>query len=148
MAAIFKLEHLKNYQILGRPGTFVVTVAYNVTYSSLYTEDDHPRFLIPLRVVRAEDLPKLVSVLNNKSVVPYKSIADFFLTGALFLNDNNYLESELPAKGEKILATFDTIDDSSTLYCTNVKLIDRQELNFVNLNAVDELYQLAEKYFK
>lgn len=148
MAAIFKLEHLKHYQILDRPGTFIVTVAANVDYSWLYTEDDYPRFLIPLRVIRAEDLPVLVSILNEKSIVPYNSVAEYFVTGALFENDARLKNYELPTKGEKILATFDTIDDSSKLYCTNLELIDRQELNYVNLSVVDELYQLAAKYVK
>jgi len=139
---IFHLDLLKNYQVVDRPGTFIVSVAYDVTENSLYTKDDYPRYLIPLRVIRSSDLPKLVKFVKSHGVVPYRLVRHYFITGAIFENDGVDV-NDLPTKGEKVVATFDYVDN--VLRCTHIKLIDRDELEYVNFSAIDDLYALAEK---
>jgi len=138
------MDLLKHYQVLDRPGTFIVSVAYDITNQSLYVGDDYSRYLIPLRVIRSEDLPNLVKVLkDNHNSIPFYTIKDFFLMGAIFVNDGiNKLD--LPTKGEEVIATFEYKED--ILLCTHIKLIDRDDLTYVNLSAIDDLYQLAEKF--
>jgi hypothetical protein len=140
--ALFHIDLLKHYQVLDRPGTFIVSVAYDITEDNLYVNDGYPRYLIPLRVIRAEDLPKLISILKNGSM-PFRYIKEYFMMGAVF--DNGDVDPmSLPVKGEKVVATFETKDDK--LLCTHIKLIDRDELMYVNFSAIDSLYELAEEF--
>ena len=140
--AIFHIDLLKHYQVLDREGTFIVSVAYDVTKDSLYVNDDYPRYLVPLRVIRAEDLPFLIKEIKN-SAVPFWQVKGYFLTGAIF--DNGEVDNlELPTKGEKVVATFEMKDNK--LLCTHIKLIDRDDLMYVNFSAIDDLYDLAAEY--
>jgi len=139
---IFNIGLLKHYQVLDRPGTFIVSVAYDVTEDSLYVGDGYPRYLIPLRVIRSEDLPELVRVLKDGSV-PFYKVKNSFLTGAIFSNDDIDIPT-LPAKGEKVVATFEYKDEK--LLCTHIKLIDRDDLLHVNFSAIDDLFALAEEF--
>lgn len=140
--AIFNIELLKHYQVLDRPGTFIVSVAYDITKDSIYVGDNYPRYIIPLRVINSENLPELIKILKNGSI-PFYKIKKFFLAGALFDNDDIDI-STLPTKGEKVVATFEVKDEK--LLCTHIKLIDRDDLFYVNFSAIDDLYKLAEEY--
>ena len=140
---VFHIDLLKNYQVLDRSGTFIVSVAYNVTEDNLYTNDEYPRYLIPLRVIKSENLPTLIKILKENIEVPFSVIKDFFVTGAIFDN-GNFDITDLPAKGEQIIATF--AEKDGVLLCVNIKLIDRDDLMYVNFSAIDDLYQLAEKF--
>lgn len=139
---IFNIELLKYYQVIDRPGTFIVSVAYDVTEKSLYIGDNYPRYLIPLRVIRSEDLPELIKILKKGSV-PFYKIKNSFLTGAIFDNDEVDIMT-LPTKGEKVVATFEV--KNGKLLCSHIKLIDRDDLLYVNFSAIDDLYSLAEKF--
>jgi len=139
---LFHIDLLKHYQVLERPGTFIVSVAYDVTERNLYTKDEYPRYIIPLRVIKSEDLYELVQLLKDETYISFYAINDKFLTGAIFLNDG-IDTTLLPIKGEEVVATFDYKDDK--LVCTHIKLIDRDDLMYVNLSAFDDLYQLVEK---
>jgi len=141
--AIFHIDLLKNYQVLDRPGTFMTSVAYTVTTDNLYVKDDYPRFLIPLRVIRADDLPNLIKILKDNEIVTFNSIRHLFLTGAIFDN-GDVNTSLLPIKGEQVLTTFENKND--TILCTHVELIDRESLTYVNFDAIDDLYSLAKNF--
>jgi len=141
--AIFHIGLLKNYQVLDRPGTFMTSVAYTVTTDNLYVKDDYPRFLIPLRIIRGEDLPNLIKILKDNETVTFNSIKHLFLTGAIF--DNGDINTSLlPIKGEQVLTTFENKND--TILCTHVELIDRENLAYVNFDAIDDLYSLAKNF--
>jgi len=140
--ATFHIDLLRNYQVLDRPGTFIVTVAADVTESSLYTKDDYPRYIVPLRVIRGDDLIKLVSILNEYKTVQFAPIRKYFMSGALFAND--IAIEDLPAKGERVIATFE--DKDNKLLCTHLKLIDRHSLDYVDVNALNEFYKTIEKF--
>jgi len=142
--AIFHIDLLKHYQVLDRPGTFKVSVAYNVTEDNLYVGDDYPRYLIPLRIIRSEDVPAVIKFLKDNKVVPFSSIKHFFLTAALFDNGGDVDTESLPIKGEQVVATFE--DKNGKLLCTSIKLADREDLIYVNFEAIDDLYALAEDY--
>jgi hypothetical protein len=141
-SAKFHIDLLRNYQVLDRPGTFIVTVASDITEDSLYTKDDYPRYLVPLRVIRGDDLIKLVSILNEYKTVAFTAIRRYFMMGAIFAD--NIDEEDLPAKGEKIIATFE--DKDNKLLCTHLKLIDRHNLDYVDVNALNEFYKTIEKF--
>jgi len=142
-SAVFHSGLLKNYQVLDRPGTFIVAVSYDVTDANLYTKDEYPRYLIPLRVITGENLIKITRVLDEHSEVPFDIVNPLFMTGAIF--DNGDLDtSTLPIKGERIVATFEKKD--SELYCTHLKIIDREELFYVNLSKAVQFYRSVEKF--
>jgi len=143
--AIFHLGLLRNYQVLDRPGTFIVTVAADVTTASLYTEDSYPRYIVPLRVIRGDDLIKLTAVLNAFKEVPFSSVQKYFMSGAIFVNDG-IDEEDLPIKGERIIATFEDRDDK--LLCTHLKLIDRNALDYVDIAALDAFYKSVSKFLE
>jgi len=140
---VFHKDLLRNYQVIDRAGTFIVSVAADVTEDNLWLEDEYPRYLVPLRVIKAENLMELVGILNEFGTVPFAAVRNFFLTGAIFVNDG-IDNIDLPAKGERIVATFEEKDGE--LLCTNIKLIDRDDLMYVNMEAIDDLYQMASKF--
>lgn len=133
---------LKYYQVIDRPGTFIVSVGYDVTIDNLYVADGYPRYIIPLRVIKSENLPSIVSVLKE-GTVPFYIIKHYLMSGAIFDNDDIDIFT-LPTKGEKVVATFEIKDDK--LLCTHIKLIDRDDLMYVNFSAIDDLYNLAEEF--
>ncbi len=139
---VFHIDLLKHYQVLDRPGTFIVSVAYDITEENLYLKDEYPRYLVPLRVIRGDKLPQLIKLLKERNQSFY-NIKHYFLTGAIFDNDE-FDPILLPAKGEQIIATFDEVDNK--LQCTHIKLIDRNDLLYVNFDAIDDLYALAKKF--
>ena len=140
---IFHKELLKHYQVVDKAGTYIVAVAQDITERNLYVEDSFPRYLIPLRVIRSEDLVTLSELLSKKRVT-FKSINHLFLTGAVF--DNGDIDKLLlPTKGEQVVATFEYKND--VLLCTHIKLIDRDELAYINLSAVSDLYNLAKEFY-
>ncbi len=140
--SVFHIDLLKRYQLLTRPGTHVVQVGYTVTDKN-YIVDDHPRYLVPLRVVTGEGLGQILDILDKGAKkVPFIKVRDCFLTGALWDNDE-IDEDLLPIKGEKVLATFDYVEDK--LLCTHLELLPREELDFVSVSALNDFRLNIEK---
>ncbi len=128
--AIFHLKLLSNYQVINGPGVHLVSIAYTVTNKNLIL-DDHPRYLIPLRVITPAGLESIIQLLKTETEkVPFELVRDKFMTGAVWFGD--VIEEDLPVKGERVLATFDLKDGK--LLCTNIELLPREELDYVNIN--------------
>ena len=144
--AVFHEALLTNYQVLDRPGTFIVTVAYDVTHANYITKDEYPRYIVPLRVITGENLGKLIEVLNDNTQLPFGMVSKYFMSGALFDPDDSYNTSNLPTKGERIVATFDMKDDK--LMCTHLKPIDREELFYVDLSKASAFFAHVNKFTK
>ena len=132
--SVFHLDLLKRYQLLNKPGTYIVSVAYTVTDKN-YILDEYPRYLIPLRVITGEGIEKILDILDKGTKrVPFTRVRDCFLTGALW--DNDEIEYDLPIKGEHVKATFDYVENR--LLCTHLELLPREELDFINVDAVND----------
>lgn len=128
--AVFHLGLLRNYQLVGKPGVYVVSVAHTITEDHLIL-DDHPRYLVPLRAITSKGLTGLLSVINKESdTVSFSSVRHYFLMGSIWFDDA--IKGDLPVKGEKVLATFDIKDDK--LLCTNIERLPREELDYVDIN--------------
>jgi hypothetical protein len=134
---------LAHWQVVDKPGTFKVKVAANVKSEDVYVNDDYPRYLIPLRVIRAADLQKITALLHEYGNVPFSKIRPYTISGAIFANDIDLSDEELPVKGEEVLATFDYVDEK--LMCTAIKLLPREELEYVNVEAMDALYKFIKE---
>ena len=126
--AIFHSKLLKNYQLVTKPGVYMVRVSYSVTEANLIN-DDYPRILVPLRVTTPEGLQTIIDLLNTSSVVPFDSVKHCFLTGAIFLENVDL--NNLPVKGDLILASFEYDESSSKLICNNLSQLPREELEYI-----------------
>lgn len=124
--------------MVDHPGTFKVKVAADISPDSLFTEDDYPRYIVPLRVIRADKLPALLDRIKNTISVPFTFVSRYFMSGAIFADDVD--EHDLPIKGEEVIATFEEKDGE--LLVTHISLIPRNELDYVNMEAINELYNL------
>lgn len=140
--SIFHIDLLSNYQVVDREGVFKVKVAADVTDNNLIVKDDWPRYLVPLRVIQAKDLLKLVTYLKDNGVVPFESVKKYFITGAIFMDDAD--KDNLPTKGEEVLATFEYKDDK--LQCTHIRQLPKNDLDYVNVAAMDVMYNLVKKF--
>jgi hypothetical protein len=141
---MFRKHLLTQYQTISAPGTYKVKVAADVTDDNLYLKDDYPRYLIPLRVIKADKLIELMGLLNKYKEIPFSIIKKFFMTGAIFLDDDLDLEL-LPIKGEEVIATFD-YDDKSKLVVKHISLVPREELDYIDLAAIDDFYNLIKNH--
>ena len=132
--AIFHLGLLRNYQLISKPGVYLVPVSYTVTDNNLIL-DEYPRYIVPLRVIDGKNLLKITQILKEEtSIIPFDAVKKFFLSGALWATEVDI--DELPTKGEKVLATFDEKD--GRLLCTNIELLPREELDYVNVDNLLE----------
>lgn len=128
--AIFNLRLLKNYQVIDIPGTYTVTVSYTVTDKHLIL-DEYPRYLVPLKVITYKGLSELTDIIDDETIhIPFQQVSNLFMTGALWANDIDI--ENLPIKGEKVLASFNYVDN--ILRCVHIELLPRRELEYVNLD--------------
>lgn len=126
--AVFHGRLLKNYQLVTKPGVYMVRVGYTVTDKNLIN-DDYPRYLVPLRVTTPDGLQHILDLLNASPIVPFDDVKAYFLYGAIFLD--HISESDLPVKGDLILASFDYDESSGKLICIGLEQLPREELEFV-----------------
>ena len=142
---LFHLKLLSNYQLVTKPGTYYVSVAYTVTDRNLI-QDESPRYIVPLRAITGEGLNQIMIALQNEAndFIPFSNIRHLFLSGALWEHDL-YDEEDLPIKGEKVLATFANVEidgGESRLLCTTIELLPREELSYVDIDQLDQ-FRLA-----
>jgi hypothetical protein len=137
---MFHIGLLSNYQLVTKPGTYYVSVAYTVTESNLIL-DEHSRYLVPLRAITSTNLLVLLEVLKDNPEVPFRALNNVFLTGALWYGDGSNIDvRDLPVKGEKVLATFDydETENGKLLRCKHIELLPREELDYVDTSQLDE----------
>ena len=145
----FHWKLLSNYQLVTKPGTYYVSVAYSVGDVNLIL-NEHARYVVPLRAVTSEGLNYIITALNESAdgLVSFKDIRKWFLSGALWYNENSlYSEEDLPIKGEKVLATFDYVDinGNKKLLCTYIELLPREELDYIDIDQLDEFRLVINK---
>jgi hypothetical protein len=139
--SLFHKDLLNQYQIVHKPGVYLLRVAYTVTMNN-FIADSHPRILIPLRAVTPDGLNEIVEALDVSPTVPFLFIKNCFLTGAIFEQD--MVEDDLPIKGDLVLASFKYIDENR-IVCDHIEQLPREELSYVN---VDELLKFNKKLKK
>jgi len=126
---IFKKEHLQLYQVLSKPGTYIVKVANTIKPSYLIEDGSKSRFIANLRVATKENLIACLKELGNNEAVEFSKVKQFFTSGTIWFNQLDDLE-ELPTKGEAVIATF-----NDKLQCESITLVPRKELTNFDLNA-------------
>jgi hypothetical protein len=83
-----------------------------------------------------------VGLLKEHGKIPFAALKRFFMTAALFINDG-IDPADLPVKGEEVIATFEYVDEK--LLATHLSLIPREELDYLNVDAMDTMYELIKK---
>lgn len=136
---ILKKENLNLYQVLKEPGTYIVKVANTVKPQHLFTHDGYPRYIVNLRVATEENFKKCLKILGKDESCEFSEVKDCFMSGALWERDLQDI-SQLPTKGENIIATFDYVDD--ILRCVSLTLLPRKALNNFDLNAYNEIKKM------
>lgn len=130
--AILKKTNLRNYEIIPRPGTYVVKVANSVKPDYLIEDGSKSRYVVNLRASTIEKLEECVGLMGRRDSVPFWTVRHCFLSGALWDNDLDDI-TRLPTKGEEIIATFEMKDEE--LLCTALTLIPRKQLDTFDLDA-------------
>jgi hypothetical protein len=142
---LFKKESLNTFHIIEEPGTHFVRVNNNITKSHLYEEDDHPRYLVTLKVIHKDNVEKCLSLFGNHEQIPFKNIRPYLYTGVIW--ENQVLsELDLPIKNEEVIATFNYIDDE--IKCISMTLVPRTELNTLQLQEVCKSRKLLNDILK
>ncbi len=126
---IFKKDHLKLYQVLNGPGTYIVKVANTVKPSYLIEDGSKSRFIVNLRVATKENLLECLKILGKDDMVEFSKVKHCFISGTIWFNNLDDLEY-LPTKGENVIVTF-----NEKLQCESITLIPRKELNNFDLDS-------------
>ena len=139
--AIFNKDHLNHYSIVKEPGTYVVKCANTVRPQYLIEDGSKSRYIVNLRAATIENLEECLDILGKRQICSFHDVRDLFLSGTIWENDLDDLK-RLPVKGEKVIVTFDYVDD--IMRCVSLSLIPREDLNTFDLNA----YSQSRKLFK
>jgi len=125
----FNIKHLDKYAIVTEPCTAIVRCNSTPDFNKPYTDDGYDRWIINLKAVAEENLEILKAVSDSGTVVHYSQISHLLLSGAIW-KDQIWEETQLPVKGENVIATFDYVKE--VLMCTAITIIPK-----VNLEIFD-----------
>jgi hypothetical protein len=135
---VFKKDHLQLYQVLSKPGTYIVKVANTVRPHYLIEDGSKSRYIVNLRVATKDNLLECLKVLGVNEAIPFDQVKQFFTSGTIWYNQLDDIEY-LPTKGEAVIATF-----NDKLQCESITLIPRKELTNFDLDA----YNVVKNMYK
>jgi len=142
---IFKKKSLGHYQVVEKPGTFMVKVANTVKPQSLYVNDGYPRYIVNLRAASKAGLERSLAALGSRDSCKFEDIRDNFIAGSIWQNEIDDT-SLLPTKGETVIATYDMVEE--VLRCVSITLIPRKTLEIFDLNAFNTSRKLFNDLLK
>lgn len=137
---IFKLEHLDRFAIISEPCTLIVKNNSRVMMSDLFTDDSYPRWILNLKAITAFNLSLIKSLCAEGVQLTYTDIGHLLMSGALW-SDQVYTDSDLPSKGEEVIAVFGIVRD--VLMCTNITLVPRRQPD-IYLHSCETLDEINE----
>ena len=136
----FKLEHLNRYAIISEPCTVMVRNNTRLQLDDIFTGDGHPRWVLNLKAISSENLAMVRCLIGTGEYLTYSEIGPLLMKGALW-EEQIMQDSELPSKGEEVIAVFDYVEE--ILRCTNITLIPREQPRLF-LYASDALDEISE----
>ncbi|MCK5788680.1 MAG: hypothetical protein KAH32_06765 [Chlamydiia bacterium] len=119
---IFKLSDLDGYAIIDEPCTVIVK-CNSTLEPEKYISGEHARWLVNIKAISKYNLDLLKEGIKDMTL-SYTDVGHLLMVGAIW-HTQIVKVSELPVKGERLIATFDYVDD--ILRCTNITLIPRTE---------------------
>lgn len=142
---IFKKESLNNFYILEEPGTHFVKCNNKITKYNLYKKDNHPRYIVILKVIHRDNVQKCIDLFGSREEIPFNLIKPYLFTGVIW--ENQILDPlDLPNKNEELIATFNILDDE--IKCTSLTLIPRKELSTIELDQLCKSRKLLNDLLK
>lgn len=120
----FEMSHLNRYAVISKPCTIIVKNNSKVAISDMYTTDGHNRWILNLMVITEFNLTLLKALTSSNVKLAYRDIGHLLMTGVIW-EDQVHVDSDLPSKGEELIAVFDYVDE--VLRCTNITLIPRRQ---------------------
>lgn len=137
-SVVFKLEHLDRYAVIRYPCTIMVKNNSRLQMSDIYTGDNNPRWLVNLKVITEFNLSLLKQLDKDGVQLTYWDIKHLLMKGAIWESQIKS-PSDLPCKGEEMIAVFDYVND--ILMCTSITLIPRKQPNLYihSTNVMDEI---------
>lgn len=127
--------------IVDEPGTYKVKVMSNTSMTTV--GKDNPRYLVNLRACKTKDINYLANRLFTEGEVEFSDIDVKFFVGALWL-DQIDRTSDLPIKGEDVLATFDYVEDE--IMCTRIEPVYRKEYELLNTDAIRKMHRVSKLF--
>jgi hypothetical protein len=123
-AIVFHLEHLDRYAIIDKPCTIIVKNNSRVSLKDIYTGDGKPRWILSLKAITEPNLELIKGLCKSDTPLTYEDIGHLLMTGCIW-EEQAMLESDLPCKGEEMIAVFDYV--KNILRCTSITLIPRKQ---------------------
>ena len=139
-ALVFKLEQLDRFAIISEPCTLIVKNNSRVQMKDIYSPDDNPRWILNLKVISNFNLVLIKSLCAEGVQLTYNDMGHLLMTGVIW-EDQILTESDLPCKGEEMIAVFGWIKD--VLRCTSITLIPRRQPD-IYLHACEVLDEINE----
>ena len=113
---LFRKEWLQDYGIVKEPGKYVAQVTSDpfLYDPAEYGEDGNPRYIVNLKLVRVEDVPKVIEALTGKEFVKASEVQANFMTGNIWPNDLGEFTQSIPMKKELVEVNIDEVTSKST----------------------------------
>jgi hypothetical protein len=142
---MFKKETLNSFHVLEEPGTYFVKCNNRITQQHFYKEDDHPRYIVNLKVIYKDNIEKCLGLFGAREEIPFRLIKPYIFTGVIW--ENQVLSVlDLPNKNEEVIVTFSLIDD--VIKCTSLTLVPRKKLSTLELDQVCKSRKLLNEILK
>lgn len=130
---MFKRESLRSYKQVTAPGSKIeLEVASNVTEANRINASDpdqSDKYIVSLKVIFPDQLDKLKEIFGEATEVPIEMTNGCFGTASHWVKrtaEGVEVPTQLPMKGEKILANIDWVDNTERtaklLRVTNIQL--------------------------
>jgi hypothetical protein len=130
---MFKRENLRSFKQVSAPGNKVeLEVASNVTEGNRINAtdpDQSDKYIVSLKVIFPDQLAKLKEIFGEATEVPIEMTNGCFGTASQWVKktpEGVEIPTQLPMKGEKILANIDWVDNTEKtaklLRVTNIQL--------------------------
>jgi len=128
----FDISHIDKYAIVSEPCTAIVKCNSTPDFNKPYDTDGYNRWIVSLKVVTDINLLILKEVAKSKEDIYYSQISKLLMSGAIW-ESQIWEATQLPVKGENVIATFDYVEDA--LLCTAITVIPKVDLKTFSASA-------------
>lgn len=137
---LFRRDWLKDYVVINEAGTYEVVTTNAPTFydPAEYGEEGNPRFIVNVKAVLQDNLPKLVELLQGKELIPISETNGLFMNGNIWINEDGE-EPELPGKRETIKINVNFVEDragNDVLRITDINVLPTKKAEKLDLAAL------------
>lgn len=137
---LFKRDWLADYIVVDEPGTYeaVTTSTPNLYDPAEYGEEGNPRYIVNVKAVTEENLPKVVETLDGQEFVRIDQTNGLFMNGNIWINEDGE-EPMLPGKRELVKINVNYITNRAgeeVLGITDITVLPTKKGKKINMNAL------------